>query len=94
MQKVVGSDPFIRSMYPIAFRGAVAEGLRHGSAKPDTPVASPAGASHLLPCNLFPCMSFVRMRAEPCVYPCARFLLLPERARRIPRAGSHIARHG
>ena len=48
MQKVEGSNPFIRSMYPITFRGAVAEGLRHGSAKPDTPVqVRPAPLSYL-----------------------------------------------
>jgi hypothetical protein len=37
MQKVEGSNPFIRSMTPV-FHGDVAEWLRHGSAKPATPV--------------------------------------------------------
>ncbi len=37
MQKVEGSNPFIRSMH-LPLRGDVAEWLRHGSAKPATPV--------------------------------------------------------
>jgi hypothetical protein len=37
MQKVEGSNPFIRSMTPV-YPGDVAEWLRHGSAKPATPV--------------------------------------------------------
>jgi hypothetical protein len=37
MQKVEGSNPFIRSSLIVA-RGDVAEWLRHGSAKPATPV--------------------------------------------------------
>src|SRR5680860_1440710 len=47
MQKVEGSNPFIRSICFLRrwvrrtlfrYRGEVAEGLRHGSAKPATPV--------------------------------------------------------
>jgi hypothetical protein len=54
MQKVEGSNPFIRSMI-LPLRGDVAEWLRHGSAKPATPVqfrSSPP--QHLLQNPRFP----------------------------------------
>jgi hypothetical protein len=48
MQKVEGSNPFIRSMI-LLLRGDVAEWLRHGSAKPATPVQFRSSPPHRSP---------------------------------------------